>query len=102
MGQNSLELLRERIKNEPFANHMGISLLDIAPGYAKVEPRFPEKMNSFHGITHGGALFALIDVAFGAASNSPGTVALALNIMTATSPSNDENGFTTYPPSIPP
>lgn len=80
MKENSLELLKEQIKKEPFANHMGITLLDIAPGYATVEARFSEKMNSFHGLIHGGAIFALIDVAFGAASNSHGTVALALNM----------------------
>ena len=80
MKKKSLELLREQIKKEPFANHMGITLLDIAPGYAMVEARFSEKMNSFHGLIHGGAVFALIDVAFGAASNSHGTMALALNI----------------------
>ena len=80
MKENSLELLKEQIKKEPFANHMGITLLDIAPGYAMVEARFSEKMNSFHGMIHGGAVFALIDVAFGAASNSHGTIALALNI----------------------
>jgi len=59
---------------------MGITLLDIGPGYARVEAIFSEKMNSFHGLIHGGAIFALIDVAFGAASNSHGTIALALNI----------------------
>jgi len=80
MKENSLELLREQVKKEPFANHMGITLLDVAPGYAMVEARFSEKMNSFHGLIHGGAIFALIDVAFGAASNSHGTIALALNI----------------------
>jgi acyl-CoA thioesterase len=80
MKENSLELLKEQIKKESFANHMGITLLDIAPGYAMVEARFSEKMNSFHGLIHGGAIFALIDVAFGAASNSHGTIALALNM----------------------
>ena len=80
MGKNGLGSLKEQIKNEPFANHMGISLRDIAPGYAMVEARFSEKMNNFHGLIHGGAVFALIDEAFGAASNSQGTIALALNM----------------------
>lgn len=80
MKEDSLELLKEQIKKEPFANHMGITLLDIAPGYAVVEARFLEKMKSFHGLIHAGAIFALIDVAFGAASNSHGTIALALNM----------------------
>ena len=80
MGKNGLVSLKEQIKNEPFANHMGISLRDIAPGYAMVEAKFSEKMNNFHGLIHGGAVFALIDEAFGAASNSHGTIALALNM----------------------
>jgi acyl-CoA thioesterase len=80
MARNGLASLKEKIKNEPFANHMGISLRDVAPGYAVVVAKFSEKMNSFHGLIHGGAIFALIDEAFGAASNSHGTIALALNM----------------------
>ena len=80
MEKKGLASLKERIKNEPFANHMGIRLVDVAPGYAMVEARFSEKMKSFHGLIHGGAIFALIDEAFGAASNSHGTIALALNM----------------------
>jgi acyl-CoA thioesterase len=39
----------------------------------------PEMENLF-GMAHGGALFALIDEAFETASNSHGTVAVALNM----------------------
>jgi acyl-CoA thioesterase len=80
MKENVLESLKEQIREEPFANHMGISLRDIAPGYAVMEARFSDKMKNFNGLIHGGAIFALIDEAFGAASNSHGTIALALNI----------------------
>ena len=80
MRKNVLELLKERIISAPFAKHMGISILDIAPGYAKAEARYSEKMFSFHGLIHGGAIFALIDEAFAAAANSHGTMALALNM----------------------
>ena len=80
MEKNVLELLKEQIRDEPFANHMGISLRDIGPGYALMEARFSEKMTSFVGLIHGGAIFALMDEAFGAASNSHGTLALALNL----------------------
>ena len=37
-------------------------------------------MENFLGMAHGGALFALIDEAFETASNSHGTVAVALNM----------------------
>lgn len=80
MTKDPFGKMRRQIGSEPFANHMGISLRDIAPGYALVEARFSEEMNNFHGLIHGGAIFSLIDEAFGAASNSHGTVALALNM----------------------
>ena len=80
MGKGVVDLLKEQIKNEPFSNHMGIILRDIGPGYAVVEAKFSEKMNSFHGLTHGGAISALVDVATGAAANSHGTIAFALNM----------------------
>ena len=36
-------------------------------------------MRNFHGMTHGGLIFALADMAFSAASNSNGQVAVALS-----------------------
>ncbi len=80
MKETYLKRLREQIEKEPFANRMGIRIKKIAPGYAVVEARFSEKMNSFHGITHGGAISALIDAAAGAAANSHGKIAFALNM----------------------
>ena len=80
MTNDVLRSLKEHMRDEPFANHMGISLRDIGPGYALVEARFSEKMTNFNGLVHGGAIFALMDEAFAAASNSHGTIALALNL----------------------
>jgi acyl-CoA thioesterase len=37
-------------------------------------------MLNFHGVTHGGIVFGLADIAFAAASNSHGQKALALNV----------------------
>jgi len=80
MKKDVLQSLKEQIRDEPFANHMGISLRDIGPGHAVAEARFSEKMTNFNGLIHGGAIFALMDEAFGAASNSHGTIAVALNL----------------------
>ena len=80
MTKDIFESIREEIKNEPYANHMGIRLRDIGPGYAVMETRYSEKMTNFVGLVHGGAIFSLIDEAFSAASNSHGTVAVALNL----------------------
>jgi acyl-CoA thioesterase len=80
MKENVCELLKEQITKSPFAKTMGMTILDIAPGYAKVEARYSERMYNFQGLIHGGAIFAIIDEAFGAAANSHGTIALALNM----------------------
>jgi acyl-CoA thioesterase len=62
-----------------FARHAGIELLDVGPGWSKVAM----KIEPFHfnaaGTVHGGAIFTLADFAFAAASNSHGTLAMAIN-----------------------
>jgi acyl-CoA thioesterase len=42
--------------------------------------QFSPDMENLFGLAHGGALFALIDEAFETASNSHGTLAVALNM----------------------
>jgi len=59
---------------------MGMTILDIAPGYAKAEARYSEEMCNFNGLIHGGAIFALIDEVFGAAASSHGTMVTGLNM----------------------
>ncbi len=67
-------------QNDPLARYLGITLLEIGEGWARaVMESKPELLNS-QGITHGAAIFALADVVFGAASNSHGISALALDI----------------------
>lgn len=80
MKENVCELLKERITKSPFTKYMGITILDIAPGYAKVEARYSEEMCNFNGLIHGGAIFALIDEVFGAAASSHGTMVMGLNM----------------------
>lgn len=75
-----LESIAQRVKEEPFARLLGIELKDIGPGYSIVEMVFRPEMENIHSMAHGGAIFALIDEAFETASNSHGTVAVALNM----------------------
>ena len=73
--------LREAVKNEPFARKLGLELTDIREGFARVEMVFdPETMGNIYGMTHGGAIFSMMDEAFQAASNSHGNIAVALNV----------------------
>ena len=80
MNERVKEAIFKKVEKEPFAQKFGIKLLDLDDGYSKVEMRFTLDMENFLGTAHGGALFALIDEAFETASNSHGTVAVALNM----------------------
>jgi len=71
-----------QVEREPFAQKFGLKLVDLDAGYSKVEMTYTPDMENIFGMAHGGALFALIDEAFETASNSHGTMAVALNLNT--------------------
>ncbi len=68
------------IQDDAFARFLGAAVTIVAPGYSRVALTVTEQMTNFHGITHGALVFALGDLAFAAASNSRGQVAVALNV----------------------
>jgi acyl-CoA thioesterase len=72
--------IASHIRKDAFANWLGATIEAIEPGYSRVSLTITESMLNFHGMTHGGLVFALGDIAFAAASNSHGQVALALNV----------------------
>lgn len=71
------------IRKDPYANWLGATVEAIEPGYSRVSLVVTEAMLNFHGMTHGGLLFSLADIAFAAASNSHGQIAVALNVATS-------------------
>ena len=74
------DAMQNQVKNEPFAKQLGLKLIDVGKGYALVEMQCTQEMENIFQMTHGGAIFTLIDEAFEVACNSHGTVALALNV----------------------
>jgi acyl-CoA thioesterase len=56
---------------------VGVRLLDVAPGRARVALTVEDRHVNGHGICHGGYLFFLADAALAYASNSYGTSAVA-------------------------
>jgi len=74
-----MDSVKEFFKGDRFAARNGISLLEVRPGYAKARMLVEEHHFNGYRITHGGAIFTLADFAFAAASNSHGTVAVAVN-----------------------
>jgi acyl-CoA thioesterase len=66
-------------REDLFARHAGIELLDVGPGWAKARMKIePYHFNGAKTV-HGGAIFTLADFAFAVASNSHGTLAMGIN-----------------------
>jgi acyl-CoA thioesterase len=80
MDQKIKEAMQRQVEREPFAQKLGLKLLDVDEGYALVEMKCREEMENIFRMTHGGAIFTLIDEAFEISCNSHGTVAVALNV----------------------
>ncbi len=75
-----MEKIRNFLGQDQFAKHNGIELLEINQGTAKAEMKITKEHLNGIGIVHGGAIFALADFAFAAASNSHGNIAVAINV----------------------
>jgi acyl-CoA thioesterase len=71
--------IREFFVRDRFASHSGVELLEVTPGGAKARMRLEGWHQNGLGSVHGGAIFTLADLAFAAACNSHGTVAVAVN-----------------------
>jgi acyl-CoA thioesterase len=80
LNDKTREAIFRQVEEEPFAKTFGLKLVALDEGYSKVEMQLTPDMENFLGMAHGGTLFALIDEAFETASNSHGTVAVALNM----------------------
>jgi acyl-CoA thioesterase len=80
MDERVRQAIFKQVEGEPFARKFGLRLVALEEGFSRVEMDFTPDMENIFGMAHGGALFAVIDEAFETASNSHGTVAVALNM----------------------
>ncbi len=71
---------RQLIDADRFARFTGVELLEMGDGRAVTRLEIKDHHRNGLGVVQGGALFTLADVAFAAASNSRGQVAVALNV----------------------
>lgn len=74
-----MDAIREFFKNDRYAALSGIELLEVSEGRAKARMRIKDHHLNGVDLVHGGAIFTLADLVFAAASNSYGTVAVAIN-----------------------
>ena len=81
-NKDSLARIQARCEKEPYPKLLGIEVLEIKPGYARVSMQFKPGMQNIFGMLHGGAVFSLLDEAFQLACNARGEVAVAQQVNT--------------------
>jgi len=71
-----------KLKQDQFAQFLGIKLLELGEGTATAEVIVEDHMLNAHGTAHGAIIFSLADFVFASACNSYGktSVALSMNI----------------------
>ena len=72
--------IRAGIEADPWTRALGIQILALGRGFCRVGLTVQPHMVNFQGYPHGGVIFSLADTAFGAACNSHGKTAVALNM----------------------
>jgi acyl-CoA thioesterase len=80
MEEKMLEKIKEHVEKEPYVKLFNIKLLELKPGYSVARMQVSQDHKNLHSATHGGAIFSLLDVAFGSAANSYGIITVALNV----------------------
>jgi acyl-CoA thioesterase len=68
------------IEKDLFAKYLGINMLEYSEGRAKASMEIKQHHLNSAGMLHGGAIFSLADAVFAVASNSHGTLAVAINV----------------------
>jgi acyl-CoA thioesterase len=72
------KVVDKMMADDAFSQWLGIEVLDIKPGYAKLEMTVRNEMVNGFNVSHGGIAFSVADSALAFASNSYGRVAVAM------------------------
>jgi len=75
-----MDTLKKFVEKDHFAGHLGVEMLEYGDGRACAKMTLRKHHLNSAGMTHGGAIFSLADAVFSAASNSHGTLAVAINV----------------------
>ncbi len=72
------KVVNKMMTDDAFSQWLGIDVVNIKPGYAKLEMTIREEMVNGFKVSHGGIAFSLADSALAFASNSYGRIAVAM------------------------
>lgn len=70
--------LKEFFKDDRYAAFSGVELLEVDPGYARAKMEIREMHLNAGNVVQGGAIFTLADLAFAAAVNAYGNLAMSI------------------------
>ena len=73
-----MERIDRFVDQDRFARHLGIDVVEYGDGWAKTCVGIEGNHLNSAGIVHGGLIFALADAAFSIASNSHGSLSVAI------------------------
>ena len=72
-------IVDEMMKKDLFSQWLGITIVGITEGYAKIQMTLREEMINGLGVIHGGIAFSFADSAFAFACNNRNKLSLALD-----------------------
>ena len=72
--------VKERFDSSPYAVLLGMKLVELTTGYAKVELQLRDEFNNWDGRPQGGLIISLLDQAFGAALNTLERIYVAVQL----------------------
>jgi len=75
-----MDTLKKFVQQDHFARYLGVEMLEYGGGKARARMKIGDHHLNSAGTVHGGAIFSLADAVFSIASNSHGTLALAINV----------------------
>lgn len=77
---DDMETMKRFIDRDRYARYLGAEICRWGEGYARARLELREEHLNSVNTVHGGVIFSLADCAFSAASNSHGTVAVAIQV----------------------
>ncbi|MBD3230111.1 MAG: hotdog fold thioesterase [Candidatus Lokiarchaeota archaeon] len=74
----NIDELKKEFQNDKFSRKLGIEAVEISKGKAITKVNLSDGLQNFFGLGHGGAIYAVADVAFSLACNADEDIKLAV------------------------
>jgi uncharacterized protein (TIGR00369 family) len=75
-----VEEMRKRFDNSPYALNMGMKLVELSKGYAKVKLELKKEFLNWENMIHGGVIASVLDQAFGCSLNTLDYIYVAVQL----------------------